>query len=76
MGDVLWNLEYALQLEEASIQFISSAANSANYISDIPEWLPQIEIGNGDGHDQTISDQESDTTSSAVFSELDDPRGR
>ncbi|KAK9913435.1 hypothetical protein M0R45_037252 [Rubus argutus] len=76
MGDVLWNLEYALQLQEASIQFTASAANSANYISDIPEWMPQIEIGDGDGHDQTISDQESDTTSSAVFSELDDPRGR
>ncbi|XP_004308888.1 PREDICTED: receptor-like protein kinase THESEUS 1 [Fragaria vesca subsp. vesca] len=74
MGDVLWNLEYALQLQEASIQFTASAANSANYISDIPEWLPQIEIGNGDGHDH--SDQESDTTSSAVFSELEDPRGR
>lgn len=63
MGDVLWNLEYVLQLQEASIQTVSSE-NSANYIPYTPEWLPQM------------SDQESDATSSAVFSELLDPRGR
>ncbi|XP_060960260.1 receptor-like protein kinase THESEUS 1 [Cannabis sativa] len=77
MGDVLWNLEYALQLQEASVQTVS-AENSANYIPDIPEWLPQTEA------DDTChmslhfmsTDQESDATSSAVFSQLIDPRGR
>ncbi|KAM1028649.1 hypothetical protein FF1_041211 [Malus domestica] len=75
MGDVLWNLEYALQLQEASTQSFSSE-NSANYIPDMPEWLQEIRNGNGGGGGEGISDQESDATSSAVFSELLDPRGR
>jgi serine/threonine protein kinase len=75
MGDVLWNLEYALQLQEASIHMVSDE-NSANYIPDIPEWVPQIEPAEGDVAD-TISYQDSDTTtSSGVFSELMDPKGR
>lgn len=74
MGDVLWNLEYALQLQEASIQTVS-AENSANYIPDIPAWLPQTEADHIAG-DYLIRDQESDATSSAVFSQLMDPRGR
>ena len=76
MGDVLWNLEYALQLQEASIQSVS-AENSANYIPDIPQWLPQREADQS-GHiaEDLMSDQYSDATSSAVFSQLMDPRGR
>ncbi|KAM1053788.1 hypothetical protein ACFX2I_001202 [Malus domestica] len=74
MGDVLWNLEYSLQLQEASTQSFSSE-NSGNYIPDMPEWLPEIRNGNGCGG-EGISDEESDATSSAVFSELLDPRGR
>ncbi|XP_041002431.1 receptor-like protein kinase THESEUS 1 [Juglans microcarpa x Juglans regia] len=74
MGDVLWNLEYALQLQEASIQMVS-AENSANYIPDVPEWVSQIQPAEGDGAD-TISYQESDTTSNGVFSQLLDPKGR
>ncbi|XP_015876950.3 receptor-like protein kinase THESEUS 1 [Ziziphus jujuba] len=74
MGDVLWNLEYAFQLQEASIQTLS-AENSANYIPDIPEWLPQIESTNGDGAN-TTSDREFDTASSMVFSQLMNPKGR
>ncbi|KAF3944129.1 hypothetical protein CMV_029379 [Castanea mollissima] len=75
MGDILWNLEYALQLQEASIQMVS-AENSANYIPDIPEWVPQIEPAEGGGAD-SVSYKESDTiTSSGVFSELGDPSGR
>lgn len=75
MGDILWNLEYALQLQEASIQMVS-AENSANYIPDIPEWVPQIEAAEGGGAD-SVSYKESDTiTSSGVFSQLGDPSGR
>lgn len=74
MGDVLWNLEYALQLQEASIQ-ATSAENSANHFPDIPEWLPQNENHSGEFAD-IRSDQGSDATSSAVFSQLMDPKGR
>lgn len=74
MGDVLWNLEYALQLQEASIQTVS-AENSANYIPDIPGWLPQIESANGD-HADTTSDREFDAASSVLFSQLMNPKGR
>ncbi|XVF83571.1 hypothetical protein PTKIN_Ptkin16aG0499900 [Pterospermum kingtungense] len=71
MGDVLWNLEYALQLQEASIQNCSSE-NSANHIPEIPGL-----INAADRFDST-SDQASDatTTTSTVFSQLMDPRGR
>ncbi|XVF23822.1 hypothetical protein REPUB_Repub13aG0072700 [Reevesia pubescens] len=76
MGDVLWNLEYALQLQEASIQNASSD-NSANHFSEIPGWIPQVESMNADRFDG-ISDQASDatTTTSDVFSQLMDPKGR
>ncbi|GMY08617.1 receptor-like protein kinase THESEUS 1 isoform X1 [Fagus crenata] len=75
MGDVLWNLEYALQLQEASIQMVS-AENSANHIPDIPEWVPQIEPAEGDGADSIIYRESDTATSSGVFSQINDPRGR
>ncbi|GKV53816.1 hypothetical protein SLEP1_g60330, partial [Rubroshorea leprosula] len=67
MGDVLFNLEYALQLQVTCVQNVSSE-NSANYFPDICGWIP------GD----TITDQDSDATatSSGVFSQLMDPKGR
>ena len=76
MRDVLWNLEYALQLQEASIQNASSE-NSANHIPEIPEWIPQVESINADRFDG-ISDQASNatTTTSDVFSQLMDKKGR
>jgi serine/threonine protein kinase len=75
MADVLWNLENALQLQEASIQNVS-VENTANHIPDIPEWAPQIETAEGDGADSIIY-QESDTiTASGQFSQSMDPRGR
>lgn len=72
MGDVLWNLEYALQLQEASIQNASSE-NSANHIPEISGLI------NAADRFDSISDQASDattTTTSTVFSQLMDPRGR
>ncbi|XP_022764550.1 receptor-like protein kinase THESEUS 1 [Durio zibethinus] len=77
MGDVLWNLEYGLELQEASIQHTASSENSANHIPDIPGWIPQVESINAN-HFDCISDQATDTTTttSDVFSELMDPKGR
>ncbi|KAL5976195.1 hypothetical protein ACLOJK_020525 [Asimina triloba] len=36
MGDVLWNLEYALQLEETSSALTDMLDNSTNHIAEIP----------------------------------------
>lgn len=74
MGDVLWNLEYALQLQEASIQNVSDA-DSAHFISDIPDWIPHVEHDDGDA--DIVSDLDSDaTTTTGVFSQLMNPKGR
>ncbi|XP_010905592.2 receptor-like protein kinase THESEUS 1 [Elaeis guineensis] len=80
MGDVLWNLEYALQLEETS----SLADPDENSIKSIPGiLLPRMEpfdnsvstveaANSGTGTDDDIED----ATTSAVFSQLVNPRGR
>ncbi|CAN1239065.1 Receptor-like protein kinase THESEUS 1 [Linum grandiflorum] len=64
MGDVLWNLEYALQLEETSSALMEPEDNFDNSVS-------MIEAG----HSGTDDDAE-DATTSAVFSQLVNPRGR
>ncbi|CAK9176506.1 unnamed protein product [Ilex paraguariensis] len=69
MGDVLWNLEYALQLQEASIETVEDE-NSANCIP-VPHVMPV----DGYGVD-IVSDHESDATSTGVFSQLMNPKGR
>ncbi|KAF8402841.1 hypothetical protein HHK36_010932 [Tetracentron sinense] len=75
MGDVLWNLEYALQLQEASTQTVADE-NSANYIPDIPDRIPQIEPVDGDIA-EIVCDQGFDAaTTSGVFSQLMNPKGR
>ncbi|KAK9019428.1 hypothetical protein V6N11_053952 [Hibiscus sabdariffa] len=76
MGDVLWNLEYALQLQEASTQNDSSD-NSANHIPEIPGWIPQVESIDIDRFDFVSNQAASDaTTTSDVFSQIIDPKGR
>ncbi|XP_068637210.1 receptor-like protein kinase THESEUS 1 [Aristolochia californica] len=75
MGDVLWNLEYALQLQEATAQNLVDE-NSTNYIPDLPDWIPHVEHVE---HESSVivTERESDVdTSSLVFSQLMDPRGR
>ncbi|KAG0477223.1 hypothetical protein HPP92_014064 [Vanilla planifolia] len=88
MGDVLWNLEYALQLEETS----GLADPDENSVKSIPDTLlPQLEpldnslslveglnsgtVNSGIVNSGTNDDVE-DAATSAVFSQLVNPRGR
>lgn len=78
MGDVLWNLEYALQLEETSSALMEPEDNSTNHIPGIP--LTPIEpfdnsVSMIDRNSVTDDDTE-DAATSAVFSQLVKPRGR
>ncbi|XP_073113285.1 receptor-like protein kinase THESEUS 1 [Elaeis guineensis] len=73
MGDVLWNLEYALQLQESFTRVIGEGS-STNGIEDLPEWIPQIETREHDNF-SVVSDG-TDGVTSRVFSQLIDPRGR
>ncbi|CAN4096027.1 unnamed protein product [Withania somnifera] len=74
MGDVLWNLEYALHLQAAARQSLED--ENSNTIPDIPYSIPRVELGEADEID-IVSHGESDvTTSSGVFSQLINPKGR
>ncbi|XP_010537000.1 PREDICTED: receptor-like protein kinase THESEUS 1 [Tarenaya hassleriana] len=81
MGDVLWNLEYALQLEETSSALMEPEDNSTNHIPGIPltplePFDNSMSIING-GHSGTEEDDDGeDAATSAVFSQLVNPRGR
>lgn len=75
IGDVLWNLEYAFQLQEASRQIVSDE-NSANYIPDIPQGVPQAGTAESDGAHSVIYQESSTTTSRGVFSQLMHQKGR
>ncbi|KAL0843838.1 hypothetical protein Bca101_017084 [Brassica carinata] len=85
MGDVLWNLEYALQLEETSSALLEADDNSTNHIPGIPmgpmetfdNSMSVADRGGGGGNSGTgIDDDAEDATTSAVFSQLVHPRGR
>jgi serine/threonine protein kinase len=88
MGDVLWNLEYALQLQENSLQPNLMDA-STELGSLIPVAVPTHPIDDDDDDDDRskvtgISDAHSfgsvddleDASASAVFSQLVNPQGR
>ncbi|XP_020092778.1 receptor-like protein kinase THESEUS 1 [Ananas comosus] len=78
MGDVLWNLEYALQLEETT----SLADPDENSIKSIPGiLLPRMEpfensVSMVEGVNSAAEDDVEDAATSAVFSQLVNPRGR
>lgn len=78
MGDVLWNLEYALQLEETSSALAEPEDNSTNHIPGIQQLVP---LGPFDNSLSTIEGGNSgtdneDAATSTVFSQLVNPRGR
>ncbi|XP_021864747.1 receptor-like protein kinase THESEUS 1 [Spinacia oleracea] len=79
MGDVLWNLEYALQLEEMSSALAEPEDNSTNHIQGLPlSSLEQFDnsVNIMNGPNSGTDDDVEDTTTSAVFSQLVNPRGR
>lgn len=74
MGDVLWNLEYVLNLQAAARQSLED--ENSNAIPDIPYSIRRVESGEADEID-IVSHGESDvTTSSGVFSQIMNPKGR
>ncbi|KAL1563677.1 Receptor-like protein kinase THESEUS 1 [Salvia divinorum] len=79
MGDVLWNLEYALQLEETTSALMEPDDNSTNHIPGI-SLTPLEPFDNSvnmiDGVNSGTDDDAEDAATSAVFSQLVNPRGR
>ncbi|KAL1346144.1 hypothetical protein AAHE18_08G169100 [Arachis hypogaea] len=79
MGDVLWNLEYALQLQETSSALSEPEDNSTNHITGIQlTRLEQFDnsVSMMDGGISGTDDDAEDAATSAVFSQLVNPRGR
>lgn len=79
MGDVLWNLEYALQLEETSSALAEPDDDSTNHIPSLP-LTPFEPFDNSvsmiEGINPGTDDDAEDAATSAVFSQLVNPRGR
>ncbi|XP_042431898.1 receptor-like protein kinase HERK 1 [Zingiber officinale] len=76
MGDVLWNLEYVLQLQEAD-----GGDSEINSINRIPELAPQVgNIGTMENtpvvDDSTLLNDVTETSMSKVFSQLIKSEGR
>ncbi|KAK9123535.1 hypothetical protein Sjap_013137 [Stephania japonica] len=72
MGDILWNLEHALQLQEPSLQ----SAAEENSMNNIPDWIPQVKHVNNDAADIARDQFSNAETTSGVFSQLMNPQGR
>uniref|UniRef100_A0A1J3FSI9 Receptor-like protein kinase HERK 1 n=2 Tax=Noccaea caerulescens TaxID=107243 RepID=A0A1J3FSI9_NOCCA len=84
MGDVLWNLEYALQLQEAVVDGGEPEDNSTNMIGELPTQINNFSQGNtsvnvpgtaGRFEESSIDDL-SGVSMSKVFSQLVKSEGR
>ncbi|KAL8166199.1 hypothetical protein V2J09_007698 [Rumex salicifolius] len=74
MGDVLWNLEYALQLDETSQALAEPEDNSTNHIQGIELTPPgrfDTSVNMVDGATSGTDDDAEDVATSAVFSQLE-----
>ncbi|KAI3989939.1 hypothetical protein MKX01_003642 [Papaver californicum] len=76
MGDVLWNLEYALQLEETTAALVEPEDNSTNHIQGIQLTPFENNVSMIDGVTSGTDDDPEDVATSAVFSQIVNPRGR
>lgn len=74
MGDVLWNLEYALQLQESFLCSAGEGSSSRNCVQELPDWIPHV--GNAENDSCSIVSDVTDTAATRVFSQILDPRGR
>ncbi|KAF8780438.1 hypothetical protein HU200_001559 [Digitaria exilis] len=86
MGDVLWNLEYCLQLQETHVRrdaFEDSGAAGAQFPDDVvvPRWVPSAStttsfLTTGDPDDTAVSVTDVGAVHSKVFSQLSSGEGR
>ncbi|KAL1558626.1 receptor-like protein kinase HERK 1 [Salvia divinorum] len=76
MGDVLWNLEYALQLQEAVVRD-DPEESSSNNIHEISPHFNDVDTSNSFGQfERSSGDDLSDASVSKVFSQLIRSEGR
>ncbi|PUZ43098.1 hypothetical protein GQ55_9G634800 [Panicum hallii var. hallii] len=85
MGDVLWNLEYCLQLQETHVRrdaFEDSAGVGAQFPDDVvvPRWVPSSSTSSflttGDPDETAVSVTDVGAANSKVFSQLSSGEGR